>query len=126
VEARANGSITEKRARPAVGEFSSDGDVEAYYDLLSASGVETDPVTDPVTVFETVNSDWEFRMPSAQLAFLRPAVGARTHLYELAYTVPKMNGAFGSPHGSDNPLVFGNFRGSVTDRFYVYPPAAET
>jgi hypothetical protein len=60
------------------GEFSPDGDVGASYELLSASRV----ATDPVTVFETVNSDWEFRMPSAQLTLVR-APAAPMYLYEL-------------------------------------------
>jgi carboxylesterase type B len=55
-------------------------------------------------------------MSSALLAHVRPAAGAPTYLYELAYTVPK--GDLGSPHGSDNPLIFGNFR--------VAPPTSST
>jgi carboxylesterase type B len=46
-----------------------------------------------------------------------------TYLYELAYTVPKIDAA---PHGADNPLVFGDFAGGTADRFYVQPVAADT
>ncbi|MBV9919622.1 MAG: carboxylesterase family protein, partial [Pseudonocardia sp.] len=78
---------------------------------------------DPETIFETVNGDWLFRMPSARLAAVHAAQGSPTHLFELAYSVPRMDGA---PHGADNPLVFGNFAGGTADRFYVQPVAAET
>jgi hypothetical protein len=37
-----------------------------------------------------------------------------------------MDGTLGSPHGADNPLIFGNFTGGTADRFYVQPVAAET
>jgi para-nitrobenzyl esterase len=113
--------ISDERARQAAELFAPDGDADAYYELLAASGLETDPTT----VFETVNSDWEFRMPSAQLALVRPAASA-TYLFELAYTVPKLNGAYGAPHGADNPLIFGNFGGGTAERFYVDPPAPDT
>jgi para-nitrobenzyl esterase len=81
------------------------------------------PPGDPETVFETVNGDWLFRMPSARLATVHAAQGSPTYLFELAYTVPRMDGA---PHGADNPLIFGNFAGGTADRFYVQPVAAET
>lgn len=32
----------------------------------------------------------------------------------------------GAPHGSDNPLIYGNFRGGTADRFFVHPPVTET
>ncbi len=81
---------------------------------------------DPVTTYETVNSDWLFRMPSAHLASVQAATGAPVHLFELAYTVPRAGGLLGAPHSADHPLVFGNFAGGIADRYYVRPVAAET
>jgi len=122
---RASGTvpdITEEQARHAIGVFGPDGAVDAYYRVLDASGT----ATDPVSAYETVNSDWLFRMPSAHLALAGSAGGAPTYLFELAYTVPKWQGLLGAPHSADHPLVFGNFEGGVADRMYVSPVDADT
>jgi len=116
---RARGEITGDDAERAVALFGPGCDLGSYADLLAQEGLPTDPVT----VFETVNADWLFRMPSAQLARIRPCDGRPTYLYELTYTVPRIDGA---PHGADNPLIFGNFAGGTADRFYVQPVAADT
>jgi para-nitrobenzyl esterase len=115
-------AITEDQARHAVRLFAPNGDVDSYYRLLAESGI----ATDPTTVYETVNSDWLFRMPSARLAQANATAGAPTYLFELAYTVPQHGGILGAPHSADHPLVFGNFSGGVADRFYVQPVAADT
>ncbi|MBP2320370.1 para-nitrobenzyl esterase [Kibdelosporangium banguiense] len=59
-------------------------------------------------LYEVVNSDWLFRMPSLHLAEAQVAGGGRVHLFELTWTAPGMGGALGACHGLDVPLVFGN------------------
>lgn len=54
-------------------------------------------------LYELVNSDWLFRMPSLHLAQAQTAGGGRAHVYELTW-----NGVLGACHGLDVPLVFGN------------------
>ncbi len=122
---RRSGTIpqtTDEQARHAVSVFGPASDVDSYYRVLHASGT----ATDATTVYETVNSDWLFRMPSAQLAQAGAEAGAPTYLFELAYTVPQHDGILGAPHSADHPLIFGNFAGGVADRMYVQPVATGT
>jgi para-nitrobenzyl esterase len=58
-------------------------------------------------LYETVNSDWYFRMPTLHLAQAHAASGGRTFLYELRAVAPAGDGMFGACHGLDVPLVFG-------------------
>ncbi|MFI5675640.1 carboxylesterase/lipase family protein [Streptomyces cellulosae] len=62
-------------------------------------------------LFELVQSDWLFRMPSLHLAEAQVAGGGRVHLYELTWTAPANGGAMGACHALDIPLVFGTFDG---------------
>jgi para-nitrobenzyl esterase len=59
-------------------------------------------------LFELVQSDWLFRMPSHRLAEAQVAGGGRAYAYELTWPAPGMGGVFGATHGLDIPLVFGN------------------
>ena len=60
-------------------------------------------------LFEWVQSDWLFRMPTHRLAEAHAIGGGRTHLYELAWPAPGLGGRFGACHGLDLPLLFGAF-----------------
>ncbi|MEH0416634.1 carboxylesterase/lipase family protein [Streptomyces sp. B21-083] len=60
-------------------------------------------------LFELVQSDWLFRMPSLHLAQAQVAGGGRAHMYELTWSAPLNGGALGACHGLDVPLTFGNF-----------------
>ncbi|GIH03682.1 carboxylic ester hydrolase [Rhizocola hellebori] len=66
------------------------------------------PAAGPEELYELVNSDWLFRMPTLHLALAQTAAGGRAHVYELTWPAPGMGGAFGACHGLDVPLVFGN------------------
>lgn len=66
------------------------------------------PAAEPDELYELVNSDWLFRMPSLHLAQAQTAAGGRAHVYELTWPAPGMGGALGACHGLDVPLVFGN------------------
>ncbi|NRQ40672.1 carboxylesterase/lipase family protein, partial [Nonomuraea sp. NN258] len=59
-------------------------------------------------LYELVNADWLFRMPSLHLAEAQLSGGGQAHLYELTWPAPAMDGLLGACHGLDVPLVFGN------------------
>jgi para-nitrobenzyl esterase len=80
------------------------------------------PDADPETLFELVNSDWLFRMPSLHLAQAHAAAGGRTFLYELSY--PASAGDLGACHALDVPLVFGVYTGIGRMLFGPEPPAS--
>lgn len=61
------------------------------------------PTAGPDELYELVNSDWLFRMPSLHLAQAQTAGGGRAFLYEVTW-----GGVLGASHGVDVPLVFGN------------------
>jgi para-nitrobenzyl esterase len=106
------GRITAEQASHAlVGLAGADG--EAAYR-------EAYPGADPETLFELVNSDWLFRMPTLHLAQAHAAAGGRTFLYEVSY--PASAAGFGSCHAIDVPLVFGDYRGFGRMLFGPEPP----
>jgi para-nitrobenzyl esterase len=80
------------------------------------------PDADPETLFELVNSDWLFRMPSLHLAQAHAAAGGRTFLYELSY--PASVAGLGACHAIDVPLVFGDYTGIGQMFFGPEPPAS--
>ncbi|WP_433760407.1 carboxylesterase/lipase family protein [Nocardia sp. CA-135398] len=86
---------------------------------------EAYPAADDEELYELVNADWLFRMPSVQLADAQIAGGGRAHLYELTWTAPGMGGALGACHGLDVPLVFGNLASGRTAMLIGDPPAPE-
>jgi para-nitrobenzyl esterase len=65
------------------------------------------PDKDASGLFETVFSDWLFRMPTLHLAQAHAVSGGATYLYELTAKAPV--GPFGACHGLDVPLVFGAY-----------------
>ncbi|WP_285746594.1 carboxylesterase family protein [Lentzea sp. NBRC 105346] len=77
--------VTEERAAAALKVLGPDGG--------------TYPNAGPDELYELVNSDWLFRMPSLHLA----EAHGQAHLYELTWSGP-----LGACHGLDVPLVFGN------------------
>jgi para-nitrobenzyl esterase len=58
-------------------------------------------------LYELVNSDWLFRMPSQQLADAQHAGGGAAWLYELCWSFNREQGA---SHSLDSLLVFGTLR----------------
>ncbi|MEV4432680.1 carboxylesterase family protein [Streptomyces sp. NPDC049585] len=95
------GQVTPEQAATALERFAPGPDgARRYRDAFPAAG--------PGELYEQVNSDRLFRMPSLHLATARAAGGGRAHLYELTWAAPGMGGAFGACHGLDVPLVFGN------------------
>ncbi|MFF5019342.1 carboxylesterase/lipase family protein [Streptomyces sp. NPDC001165] len=95
------GQVTEEQAETALQVFAPGPDgPRRYRDGFPGAG--------PDELYELVNSDWLFRMPSLQLAKAQITGGGRAHLYELAWSAPGMGGVLGACHGLDVPLVFGN------------------
>ena len=80
------------------------------------------PDADAETLFELVNSDWLFRMPTLHLAQAHAAAGGRTFLYQVSY--PASEGSFGACHAIDLPLVFGVYSGIGLMLFGPEPPAS--
>ncbi|MEV6708514.1 carboxylesterase/lipase family protein [Micromonospora wenchangensis] len=75
-------------------------------------------------LYELVNADWLFRMPSLHLAEAQLAGGGRAHLYELTWPAPGLGGALGACHGLDVPLVFGNLTSGQPAMLIGDPPPA--
>ncbi len=95
------GHVTEEQAETALTVLAPDPDgARRYRDGFPAAGSNE--------LFELVNSDWVFRMPSLHLAEAQVAGGGRAHVYELTWPAPGMGGVLGACHGLDVPLVFGN------------------
>jgi para-nitrobenzyl esterase len=96
------GRITEEQATAALRMFAPGPDGERSYR-------EAFPDATPTGLYERVQTDWLFSMPSLRLAEAQVAGGGRAHLYELAWTAPAFGGALGACHGLDIPLLFGTY-----------------
>jgi para-nitrobenzyl esterase len=96
------GQVTSEQAETALRTFAPDEDLyrTAY------------PEAGPERLYELVQSDWVFRMPTLRLAETQVASGGRAHVYELTWGAPGMGGVMGACHGLDVPLVFGNLSGT--------------
>lgn len=95
------GQVTQEQAESALHVFGPGRDgARRYRDGFPAAG--------PDELYELVNSDWLFRMPTLHLAEAQTGAGGRAHVYELTWPAPGMGGALGACHGLDVPLVFGN------------------
>ena len=88
----------------------------AAYPELTAEGL-----------YEPVQTDSLFRMPTLNLAQAQTAGGGLAHLYELTWAAPANAGILGACHGLDGPLTFGNLTDGFADRLIgsPTPPEAE-
>ncbi|WP_222867917.1 carboxylesterase/lipase family protein [Microbispora triticiradicis] len=84
---------------------------------------EAFPAADDEELYELVNADWLFRMPSLHLADAQIAGGGQAHLYELTWPAPGLGGALGACHGLDVPLVFGNLSSGQPAMLIGDPPS---
>lgn len=81
------------------------------------------PEKTPGELFEIVNADWLFRMPSLHLAEAQRAGGGRAWMYELRWS---FNRAEGSSHSLDVLLVLGTLDvEAVRQHPSAYPQAAQ-
>lgn len=90
------GKITDEDAAWALRVFGSGLDYAAAFPDASAE-----------ELYERVQSDWLFRMPTLRLAQAQAAGGGKAYLYELTWPAPGADGRFGACHGLDIPLLFG-------------------
>jgi para-nitrobenzyl esterase len=109
------GKITDEVASQALRRLADGADGEAAYR-------EAYPDADAEMLFELVNSDWLFRMPTLHLAQAHAAAGGRTFLYQVSY--PASEGGLGACHAIDVPLVFGVYSGLGQMLFGPEPPAS--
>ena len=106
------GTVTAERATSTLEAFAPD-----------AQGYRTAfPDASDERLFELVQSDWLFRMPSLHLARDH---GGRTFLYELTTAAPGQGGVLGACHGLDVPLVFGTRTGVLSGILLGAEPGAE-
>ncbi|MGW2701071.1 carboxylesterase/lipase family protein [Streptomyces sp. NPDC001340] len=99
------GKITEDRATAALRMFAPGGEAgeQAYRSAF--------PDASPSELFERVQTDWLFGMPSLHLAEAQLAGGGRAHVYELSWEAPGSGGVLGACHVLDVALLFGTYRG---------------
>ncbi|MFG2350362.1 carboxylesterase/lipase family protein [Streptomyces phaeochromogenes] len=98
------GRVDEGLASLALGLFGPTPDAERSYRAAF-------PDASAEYLFELVQSDWLFRMPSLHLAEAHVTGGGRAHVYELTYSAPANDGVLGACHGLDVPLTFGVYGG---------------
>lgn len=80
------------------------------------------PDATPAQLYETVHSDWLFRMPSQRLAEAQHAGGGAAWLYELCWA---FNANEGASHSLDVLLVFGTLGiNDVASHRAAHPNAA--
>jgi para-nitrobenzyl esterase len=100
------GQITEEQERGALRMFAPGAAGEADYRAAF-------PDASPGELFERVQTDWLFNMPSHHLAEAQLAGGGRVHVYELTWSAPANGGVLGACHGLDVPLLFGTFGADI-------------
>ena len=86
------------------------------------------PAASAESLYELVQNDWVFRMPTLHLAQAQVAGGGVAYVYELAWAAPANGGLLGACHGLDGPLVFGNLDEGFAARLIgpaPYPAAEE-
>ncbi|MFC4015275.1 carboxylesterase/lipase family protein [Nonomuraea purpurea] len=96
------GKITEERASEVLRHFGPGEDGERAYR-------EAFPDASAEDLFELVQSDWLFRMPTLHLAEAQAAGGGRAYLYDLVWQSPGQGGLLRACHGLDGPLLFGTY-----------------
>ncbi|WP_217146405.1 carboxylesterase/lipase family protein [Streptomyces sp. AC627_RSS907] len=100
------GQITDERAVSALRLFGPGPDGERSYRAAF-------PEASPGELYERVQTDWLFAMPSLHLAEAHLAGGGRAHAYELTWPAPGNGGALGACHGLDIPLLFGTYHADL-------------
>ncbi|MFK4099827.1 carboxylesterase/lipase family protein [Streptomyces sp. NPDC019531] len=106
------GKITEEQAAAALRTFAPGPDGERAYR-------EAFPEATPTALYERVQTDWLFNMPSLRLAEAQVAGGGRAHVYELTWPAPGFGGALGACHGLDIPLLFGTYEADLGNLLFA-------
>ncbi|MER5433160.1 carboxylesterase family protein [Streptomyces sp. NPDC002588] len=105
--------VTEEQASAVLRLFAPGGEAgeRAYRQAFPDAG--------PADLFEQVQSDWLFHIPSLRLAEAQVAGGGRAHVYELTWPAPGMGGALGACHGLDIPLLFGTYQADLGNLLFA-------
>ncbi|MCF2127525.1 carboxylesterase family protein [Strepomyces sp. STD 3.1] len=103
------GSIGEERAGAALRLYAPGGEA-AYREAFPGASAND--------LYERVQTDWLFGMPSLHLAEAHVAGGGRAHVYELTWPAPAVGGALGACHALDVPLLFGTFGADLGILFF--------
>ncbi|MFI5686710.1 carboxylesterase/lipase family protein [Streptomyces sp. NPDC051636] len=116
------GRITDERATSALRLYAPGGEAgeRAYRAAF--------PEATPAELYERVQTDWLFAIPTLRLAQAQRAGGGRVHYYELTYPAPGNGGTLGACHFLDVPLLFGNFKADLGALLFAgvdVPPEAE-
>jgi para-nitrobenzyl esterase len=106
------GRITEEQAAAALRMFAPGPDGERAYR-------EAFPDATPTELYERVQTDWLFNMPSLRLAEAQVTGGGRAHLYELTWPAPGFGGVLGACHGLDIPLLFGTYEADLGNLLFA-------
>ncbi len=112
------GQVTDEQAETALGILAPGPGGTARYRAAF-------PTAGPEELYDLVNADWLFRMPTLRLAQAHAAAGGRTFFYELTWTAPGLGGTLGACHGLDVPLVFGNLSSGLPALLIGEPPSEE-
>ena len=95
------GKISDEQATQALRALAPGPDGEHAY-RQAYPGVSAEQL------FQLVQSDWQYRMPTLHLADAQAAGGGRVHLYELTWPAPGSGGAYRACHTLEVTLLFGN------------------
>ncbi|MFC8512969.1 carboxylesterase/lipase family protein [Streptomyces sp. NPDC057257] len=106
------GKITEEQAAGALRTFGPGPEGEQAYRAAF-------PEAGPGELYERVQTDWLFGMPSLRLAEAQVAGGGRAHVYELTWPAPGAGGVLGACHGLDIPLLFGTYEADLGNLLFM-------
>ncbi|MEU8149585.1 carboxylesterase family protein [Nonomuraea sp. NPDC048901] len=96
------GKVTEELAAQTLRRYGPGEDGERAYRAAFPDASAED-------LFELVQSDWLFRMPTLHLAEAQVAGGGQAYLYDLTWQSPGTGGLLRACHGLDGPLLFGTY-----------------
>ncbi|WP_405768130.1 carboxylesterase family protein [Streptomyces sp. NBC_00080] len=108
------GKVTEEQATAVLRLFAPGGGAEGEQAYRSAF-----PDADAGELYERVQSDWLFHIPSLRLAEAQVAGGGRAHVYELTWPAPGAGGTLGACHGLDIPLLFGTYAADLGNLLFA-------
>ena len=106
--------LDEASARGALAVSTGDAQTaDSLYDHYRGARAERGAGADPLTVFDSVMTDYVFRIPSDRLLDAHSALdgAGRTYAYLFNQQSPAMDGRLRAPHAIDIPFVFGTCDG---------------
>lgn len=102
--------ITEQLARQTIALRTGSGEIgDRLYDFYRDTRASRGQASDPLTVWDSVLTDYIFRIPTDRLLDAHANAGGSgsTYGYLFNQQSPAMDGRLRAPHGIDMPFVFG-------------------